>query len=89
MDATLIRVCPVCQRLFWAKRRGKKSCWSVCRVKLWRKDNDEKYRDYYAKYDRRKAREEYRTKEQRDERERKRLHDVHAPELSRRGARVI
>lgn len=42
-DARLIRVCPRCQKLFLATRRGKKFCSSNCRQREWCIENPEKW----------------------------------------------
>lgn len=50
-DATRIRICPECGRLYLAARKHKQACSSACRVRKWRRLHTEQWEQRQANYE--------------------------------------
>jgi len=51
VDATAIRRCGPCGRLFWAGRRDKAYCSNNCRQRCWRQENPAEVAEIQSRYD--------------------------------------
>jgi hypothetical protein len=70
--ADRIRICPICERIYWVRRAHAQVCSVVCRVKQWRIENPEKWRDMQLRHESNRAEKERRTLVVLAERKRKR-----------------
>lgn len=87
-DSKRIRVCPACGKLFWAYRSQMTRCGKLCKGRYWRKQNPEKYPEYYAKYEAGRALKDLVESAERKERERAAEEARRAPNTSQRRARL-
>lgn len=56
VEATRIRSCRPCGRIFWAKRRDKLFCSPKCQQRHWQVENPEKAAEIQNRYDRKRGR---------------------------------
>ena len=56
VNATSIRCCKLCKRIFWADRRDKEYCSDSCRMRHWRAKNPVKVAVIQSRYDKTRER---------------------------------
>jgi hypothetical protein len=50
-DATRIRECPLCCKIYWAARKHQQVCSPTCRVRKWRTTHPDEWEDSKAEYE--------------------------------------